>query len=208
MLIWMPWLVAWLWLLDSFSSSVDDSSEYPSSWHRRITMVSNMSSHLVKTTFICQIWWAADEAVLSKYFVEKVLLYFGLDCGLLVFSQIFYSQAVIPRTIVDSLAFLDHGSAERSWFVAIQPVIPTRRMIRGIFVWSGSELWTLLKYSRSKLINQMQAVDVLFKAYLMIPLSGWSTLAGRYLLTNSKINKSYYFLIKSQSCRGKNKSSQ
>jgi hypothetical protein len=49
-------------------------------------------------------------------FVEKstkVLLYFVLDCGLLVFSQILYSQAEIPRTIVDSPAFLDHGSAEK-----------------------------------------------------------------------------------------------
>jgi hypothetical protein len=49
-------------------------------------------------------------------FVEKsakVLLYFGLDFGVLVFSQIFYSPAVIPRTIVDSPAFLDHGSAEK-----------------------------------------------------------------------------------------------
>ncbi len=61
---------------------------------------------------------------------------------------------------------------------SIQTMIPTSR----IFVWSGSELWTLLKYSRSKLKNQKHiAVDVLFKAYLMIPLSGWSNLAGRYL---------------------------
>ncbi len=48
-----------------------------------------------------------------------------------------------------------------------QPVIPTSRRIRCIFVWSGSELWTLLKYSRSKLKNQC-----FFKAYPMIPLSG------------------------------------
>jgi hypothetical protein len=29
------------------------------------------------------------------------------------FLQIFYSQAVIPRKIVDSPAFLEHGSAEK-----------------------------------------------------------------------------------------------
>jgi hypothetical protein len=42
-----------------------------------------------------------------------------------------------------------------------------------IFVWSGSDLWTLFKYSRSKLKNQKHiAVDVLFKAYPIIPLLG------------------------------------
>jgi hypothetical protein len=65
-------------------------------------------------------------------FVEKIhqsaaLFWFVL---LIVgFLQIFYSQAVIPRTIVDSLAFLEHGVVKK-----IQSVIPTRRMIRGIFV--------------------------------------------------------------------------
>jgi hypothetical protein len=49
-------------------------------------------------------------------FVEKIsqsaaLLWFGLR--IVGFLQIFYSQAVIPRTIVDSLAFLEHGSAEK-----------------------------------------------------------------------------------------------
>jgi hypothetical protein len=39
----------------------------------------------------------------------KVLHYFGLDCGMLEF----YSRAVIQRTIVDSPAFLKHGSAEK-----------------------------------------------------------------------------------------------
>jgi hypothetical protein len=46
-------------------------------------------------------------------------------------------------------------------------------MIRGIFLQSSSELGTLLKYSRPKLKNQKHiAVDALFKAYPMIPLSG------------------------------------
>jgi hypothetical protein len=45
-----------------------------------------------------------------------------------------------------------------------------------------SELWPLLKYFRSKLKNQKHiAVDVFFKAYPIIPLSGWSNLARRYL---------------------------
>ncbi len=63
-----------------------------------------------------------------------------------------------------------------------QPVVPTSKRIRCIFVWRGSELVSLLKYSRTKLKNQKHiAVDVLFKAYPMILLSGWSNLAGRYL---------------------------
>jgi hypothetical protein len=43
----------------------------------------------------------------------KVLLYFGLDCGLLVFFKYFFSQAVIQRTIVDSPAFLETGLEEK-----------------------------------------------------------------------------------------------
>jgi hypothetical protein len=31
----------------------------------------------------------------------KVMHYFGLDCGMLEFIQIFFSQAVIQKTIVD-----------------------------------------------------------------------------------------------------------
>jgi hypothetical protein len=71
---------------------------------------------------------------------------------------------------------------KRSQFLPIQPVILTRRMIRGIFVWSGSELWSLFKYSKLKLKNRkLIAVDVLFYAYLMVPLSWRSNLAGWYL---------------------------
>jgi hypothetical protein len=49
-------------------------------------------------------------------FVEKIhqsaaLSWFGLR--IVGFLQIFYSQAVIPRTIVDSLAFLEHGLVEK-----------------------------------------------------------------------------------------------
>jgi hypothetical protein len=49
-------------------------------------------------------------------FVEKIpqsaaLFWFGL--WIVRFLQIFYSPVVIPRTIVDSPAFLEHGSAEK-----------------------------------------------------------------------------------------------
>ncbi len=56
------------------------------------------------------------------------------------------------------------------------------------FCMKRSELWSLLKYSSSKFKKNQKhiAVDVLFKAYPMIPLSGWSNLAGRYLTFKCK----------------------
>jgi hypothetical protein len=49
-------------------------------------------------------------------FVEKIhqsaaLFWFGLR--IVGFLQIFFSQTVFPRTIVDSPAFLEHGSEEK-----------------------------------------------------------------------------------------------
>jgi hypothetical protein len=59
---------------------------------------------------------------------------------------------------------------------------PNKQEIGFIYAWSGSELWSLFKYSRVKLKNQKSiAVNVLFKAYPMVPLSCRSNLAGRYL---------------------------
>ncbi len=49
---------------------------------------------------------------------------------------------------------------------------PNKQEVGFIFAWSGSELWSLFKCSRMKLKNQKPiAVDVLFKAYPMVPLS-------------------------------------
>ncbi len=77
-----------------------------------------------------------------------------------------------------SRIFEDRFGGKRLQFVTIQLLILTRRRIRCIFVWSGSDLWSLFKNSKSKLKNQKPiAVDVLFKAF---PLWGWSNLAGRY----------------------------
>ncbi len=53
----------------------------------------------------------------------KVLHPFDLDCGMLEFLQLFFSQAVIQRTIVDFPAFLKTGWRNRFRFVYIQPVI-------------------------------------------------------------------------------------
>jgi hypothetical protein len=49
--------------------------------------------------------------LLKKIRQIAALFWFGL--GIVGFLQIFYSQAVIPRTIVDSPTFLEHGSAEK-----------------------------------------------------------------------------------------------
>jgi hypothetical protein len=49
-------------------------------------------------------------------FVEKIRqsdTQFWFRLRIVGFLQIFYSQAVIPRTIVDFPAFLEHGSAEK-----------------------------------------------------------------------------------------------
>jgi hypothetical protein len=57
---------------------------------------------------------------------------------------------------------------------------PNKQEVGFIFVWSGSEPWSLLKYLKLKLKAQKPiSVDVPFKAYPMVPLR--SNLAGRYL---------------------------
>jgi hypothetical protein len=43
----------------------------------------------------------------------KGMLYFGLDCGMLEIHQIFFSQAVIQRAIVDFPAFLETSLEEK-----------------------------------------------------------------------------------------------
>jgi hypothetical protein len=59
---------------------------------------------------------------------------------------------------------------------------PNKQEVGINFVLSGSELSCLFKFSKVKLKNQKHvAVDVLFKAYPMVPLSCRSNLAGLYL---------------------------
>ncbi len=59
---------------------------------------------------------------------------------------------------------------------------PKKNEVGFIFAWSGSELWSLFKYSRVKFKKSKPlAVDVLFKGYPMVPLSCRSNLAERYL---------------------------
>ncbi len=117
-------------------------------------------------------YWLAHFYLMKKS--AKELLYFGLDCGMMKFFT-FKPQ---PK---DQLISLPHFWSTVRWkwsrFEHMQTVIRTSRMIRGLFAWSGSELGSCFKYSAQKPI----AVDVLFKAYPMVPLSCRSNLAGRYL---------------------------
>jgi hypothetical protein len=92
---------------------------------------------------------------------------------------IFYSRAPIQRTNDVSPAFLEHSSAEKIAAGAHANRDPNKQEVGFIFTRSGSELSTPIKYSISKIRNQKPiAVNVLFKAYLMISLSCRSNLAG------------------------------
>ena len=108
----------------------------------------------------------------------KVQLYFGLDCG----RMRFFTDEPQSK---DQLMSLPHLWStvwrKRSRLEHMQTANRTSRRIRGLFAWSGSELWTLIKYSRSKIKNLKHiAVDVHLKGFSMIPLSCRSNLAGRY----------------------------
>ncbi len=65
-----------------------------------------------------------------------MLHYFGLDCGMLDFLQIFFSQAVIHRTIVDFPAFLETGLAVKISVCVHTTRVPNKKedKIRGILV--------------------------------------------------------------------------
>jgi hypothetical protein len=87
------------------------------------------------------IWWKINQSATQFWFVL-------LDVGVL------YSQAVIQRTIDVSPAFLEHGSAEKITVWAYTNHDPNKQEVGFISSWNGSELWTLIKYSRSKVKNQ------------------------------------------------------
>jgi hypothetical protein len=115
-------------------------------------------------------------------FDEKIsqcaaLFWFGLqDVGILC------SCAVLQIIIDVSPAFLEHGLAEKIAVRAHANRDLNKQEVEFIFAWSGSELWTLIKYPRSKIKNKKPiAVDVHFKTYPMVPLSYRSNVAGRYL---------------------------
>jgi hypothetical protein len=79
----------------------------------------------------------------------------------------FYSQAVIPRTIVDFPAFLEPGSAEKIAVYAHTTQYPNKEECLQA---QNFEVFTNIH--KLKLKNRKpKAVDVLFYAYPMVPLS-------------------------------------
>jgi hypothetical protein len=102
----------------------------------------NPTSCLFGSRFVYQAVILSVSRILSSFSMLWAILYFcldygilypccdpdfavrGLDCGLV--------RALIPRKIVDSPAFLEHGLVERLRFVPIQPVRRISRRIRGV----------------------------------------------------------------------------
>jgi hypothetical protein len=114
--------------------------------------------------------------------------------------QIFYSRAVIQRTIVDFPAFLEHGSAEKIAVGAHTNRDPNKQEV-GFFYCMKRLLKSFQKFkTKTKKIKNPIAMDDFFKACPMTPLSCRSNLAGRYLyalMFHVNINASYMFLTPS-----------
>jgi hypothetical protein len=80
--------------------------------------------------------------------------YFGLDCGLLgFFFQIFYSRAVLQRSVADfSAIFGDRFDGKDGGLCTYNPHVEEVGGLEVfLYLLSGSELSILVKNSRSKL---------------------------------------------------------
>jgi hypothetical protein len=112
----------------------------------------------------------------EKICQSAALFWFGFqDVGIL------YLKAVIQRTNDVSPAFLEHGSVKKIAFEHLQTVIQTstgRRL--DSFLHEVAQIFELL-FKIQYLNHKPIAVDVLFKAYQMVPLSCRFNLAGQYL---------------------------
>ncbi len=116
-------------------------------------------------------YWLAHFHLMKKS--AKVQLYFGSGCRMLKF---FTSEPQSKEQLMPLPHLWNTVWRKRSRLEHIQTVN------RGLFAWSGWELWSCFKNSRSKIKNWKHiAVDVLLKGFSMIPLSCRSNLAGRYL---------------------------
>ncbi len=110
------------------------------------------------------IGWLAHFYLMKKS--AEVLLYFDLYSGMMEFFT--YE----PQSKEQLISFLHFWRTVRRKRSRMQTVIRTSRRIRGLFAWSGSELWSCFKYSELNLKNlKTIAVDVHFNAYPMVPLS-------------------------------------
>ena len=93
-------------------------------------------------------YWLAHFHLMKKS--AKVQLYFGSGCGMMEFftcepqsKEQLMSLPHLWNTVWRKGSRLEH----------MQTVNRTSRRIRGLFAWSGSELWSRFKYSRSKIKN-------------------------------------------------------
>ncbi len=104
----------------------------------------------------------------------KVLLYFGLDCGMLKF---FTLKPQSKEQLMSLPNFWSTVRRKRSRFEHIQTVIRKSRMLVS-FLHEAAQNFEL-KYSRWKIINPKPiAVDALFKPYPLVTLSCRSNLAA------------------------------
>ncbi len=143
----------------------------------------NLTFCLFRSWFVQNPFFIGWRTIISwKNPPKYVLHYFSLDCGMLEFVKYSSYKPESKEQLLTLPHFWSPVRWKRSRLVPIQPVCQISRRIRRIFVWSGSELWSLFKYSKLNLKNLSPiAVDDIFKAYQMVPLSCRSILAGRYL---------------------------
>jgi hypothetical protein len=106
----------------------------------------------------------------------KMLLYFGLDCGMLEF---FTHELKSKEQLMSLTHIWSKVQRKRSGFEHMQAVIQKSRRLDSFLheVAQSFELISNIQDQNQKPI----AVDVLFKAYPMIPLSCRSNLAGWYI---------------------------
>ena len=96
-------------------------------------------------------YWLAHWYLMKKS--SKVQLFFSSDCGMMKFLKFFTFKPQPKEQLISLPHFWSMVRWKRSRFEHMQTMIRTSRRIRGLFAWSGSELWTLIKYSRSKIKN-------------------------------------------------------
>ncbi len=111
-------------------------------------------------------YWLAHFHLMKKF--AKVQLYFGLGCRMVEF---FTCKPQPKEQLMSLLHLWSLVWRKRSRLEHMQTVNRTSRRIRCLFAWSGSELWSSFKYSRSKIKNEKHiAVDVFLKGFSMTTL--------------------------------------
>ncbi len=91
-------------------------------------------------------YWLGHFHLMKK--PAKVQLYFGLGCGMMEFCT---WEPQSKEQLISLPHLWSRVWWKRSRLEHMQTVNRTSRRIRGLFAWSGSELWVCFKYSRSKI---------------------------------------------------------